>query len=136
MGFLKKHLVVKGAEEAKGLNALLDNDDIRPLALKDRTWTGYTYFTFWFSAAATGMSIPSLSGIDEAEKYAVSNWYGASAAQALGLSMWESLACSFGGQILIAIVITFNGRAGAVYHVGFPVLNRCCFGVLGALVSS
>lgn len=58
--------------------------------------------------------------------------YGASVAQALGLSMWESLACSFGGQCLIAIVITMNGRAGAVYHVGFPVLCRSAFGVYGA----
>ena len=58
--------------------------------------------------------------------------YGASAAQALGLSMWESLACSFGGQCLIAMIITLNGRAGAVYHVGFPILNRSAFGVYGA----
>ena len=58
--------------------------------------------------------------------------YGASAAQALGLSMWESLACSFGGQCLIAIFITLNGRSGAVYHVGFPIMNRAAFGVYGA----
>lgn len=50
----------------------------------------------------------------------VSNWYAASSAQALGLSMWESLACSTGGQVLIAIVIVFNGRAGAKYHMYVP----------------
>ena len=115
MAIFRGSIVAKGAEEVKGKNVLLDNDDIRPLKLKDRTWTGYTYFTFWFSAAAT-----------------VSNWYGASAGQALGLSMWESLACAFGGQCLIAFVITLNGRAGAVYHVGFPVLNRAAFGIWGA----
>jgi nucleobase:cation symporter-1, NCS1 family len=31
--------------------------------------------------------------------------------------MWESIGCSFGGQILIAIVIVLNGRAGAKYHM-------------------
>jgi hypothetical protein len=60
MGFLKGYLVVNGSEQVKGFGALLDNDDIRPLALKDRIWTGYTYFTFWFSAAATGLSLASL----------------------------------------------------------------------------
>ncbi len=33
---------------------------------------------------------------------------------------------------MIAIVITLNGRAGGVYHVGFPILNRTAFGVYGA----
>ena len=56
--FARKSLVARGAEEVHGKNIWLDNDDVRPLKLKDRTWTGYTYFTFWFSAAAT-----------------VSNWY-------------------------------------------------------------
>jgi NCS1 family nucleobase:cation symporter-1 len=31
--------------------------------------------------------------------------------------MWESVGTAFGGQVLIAIVITLNGRAGAKYHV-------------------
>lgn len=46
--------------------------------------------------------------------------------------MWESLACSFGGQALIAIIITLNGRPGATYHIGFPVVCRVAFGVYGA----
>lgn len=56
--FARRTLVAKGAEEIKGKDIWLDNDDLRPLKLKDRTWTQVTYFTFWFSAAAT-----------------VSNWY-------------------------------------------------------------
>lgn len=56
MGFFKlsrPSLVAKGAEEVTGKDIWLDNDDLRPLKLKDRTWTQFTYFTFWFSAAAT-----------------------------------------------------------------------------------
>jgi nucleobase:cation symporter-1, NCS1 family len=116
MGLLaRKSLVSKGAEGVHGGDAFLDNDDLRPLKLADRSWTQWTYFSFWFSAVAT-----------------VSNWYGASTAQALGLSMWESVGCQLGGQILIALVITANGRAGATYHIGFPVLNRTAFGIYGA----
>ncbi|KAH8682952.1 putative uridine permease [Tricladium varicosporioides] len=111
----RAHLKADGAKDVHGEDMWLDNDDIRPLKLADRTWNLWTYLTFWFSATAT-----------------VSNWYAASSAQALGLSMWESLGCSVGGQVLIAIVIVFNGRAGAKYHVGFPILNRAAFGIFGA----
>ncbi|TDZ38997.1 Uridine permease [Colletotrichum trifolii] len=104
-----------GTSDLDGREALLSNDDIRPLKLADRTWTKYTYFTFWFSAVAT-----------------VSNWYASSTAQALGLSIWESLLCAFGGQCLIAAIITLNGRPGATYHVGFPVFCRTAFGIYGA----
>ncbi|KAI8812249.1 uridine permease [Cladochytrium replicatum] len=112
---MKVSMIAKGAEQLNGMKAFLDNEDLRPIKKEDRTWTQWTYLTFWFSAVAT-----------------ISNWYGGSAAQALGLSMWESLGCAFGGQLLISIVMVLNGRAGATYHVGFPVLNRASFGVYGA----
>ncbi|KAK0115914.1 hypothetical protein ONS95_012956 [Cadophora gregata] len=114
-GIPAPHLKAKGADDVDPADMWLDNDDIRPLKLQDRTWNLWTYLTFWFSAVAT-----------------VSNWYAASSAQALGLSMWESVGVTFGGQFLIAIVIVLNGRAGAKYHIGFPVLNRASFGVFGA----
>ncbi|EXJ88749.1 hypothetical protein A1O1_05681 [Capronia coronata CBS 617.96] len=112
---LKRRIVAKGAENVNKKDAWLDNDDIRPLALKDRTWTQLTYFVFWISANAS-----------------VANWYGGSAAQSAGLNMWEVLACTVVGDFLIAIVFVVNGRAGAVYHVGYPVLNRASFGIYGA----
>lgn len=34
--------------------------------------------------------------------------------------------------MLIAVVIVLNGRAGAKYHIGYPILNRASFGVFGA----
>ncbi|QSZ37658.1 hypothetical protein DSL72_008757 [Monilinia vaccinii-corymbosi] len=113
--FRNPHFEVQGTADVHGKDNWLGNDDIRPLKLADRTWSIWTYLTFWFSATST-----------------VSTWYAASSAQALGLSMWESVLCAFGGQCLIAIVIVFNGRSGAVYHIGFPILNRAAFGVFGA----
>ncbi|KAF4635571.1 hypothetical protein G7Y89_g2522 [Cudoniella acicularis] len=109
------HLKAEGTENAHGEDVWLDNDDVRPLKLTDRTWNLWAYLTFWFSATAT-----------------VSNWYAASSAQALKLRMWESLGCSVGGQALIAIVIVSNGRAGAKYRIGYLILNRAAFGIFGA----
>lgn len=48
------HLQAKGAENVRGEDMWLDNDDIRPLKLSDRSWGAWTYFTFWFSASELG----------------------------------------------------------------------------------
>ncbi|PQE21565.1 NCS1 nucleoside transporter protein [Rutstroemia sp. NJR-2017a WRK4] len=126
------HLEARRTEVVRSSDRWLDNDDIRPLKLADRTWDVWTYLTFWFSATST-----------------VSTWYAASSAQALGLSMWESIACASAGQCLVAVIIVLNGRAGAKYHMcvplhlvirlhvlirnsGYPILNRAAFGVFGA----
>ncbi|KGO51334.1 Permease, cytosine/purine, uracil, thiamine, allantoin [Penicillium expansum] len=95
---------------------MLDNDSIRPTPLKDRTWTQLTYIMFWFSATAN-----------------VSNLYTASTGMAMGLTMWEAIGCSFGGQILAGALMAINGRAGAMYRIPFPVLCRSSFGHWGAL---
>jgi NCS1 family nucleobase:cation symporter-1 len=126
-------LSVKGTENVHGKDNFLGNDDIRPLALKDRTWTNRTYFTFWFSAIASGMplQIPLHINLSNAPKI-VARWYSSSSAQALGLSMWESLACSVGGHIILGVILFLNGRPGAVYSVGYPILCRASFGIYGA----
>lgn len=123
---------VEGAEGVNGKDAWLDNDDIRPLALKDRTWSQKTYFVFWFSAVATGKRSSFKKNYNTNTVHSVAGWYGGSAAQALGLSMWEVMGCQIGGWIMIATVFVLNGRPGAVYHVGYPILNRAAFGIFGA----
>ena len=62
----------------------------------------------------------------------VATWYSGSAAQSFGLNLWEVLGCQITGWVLIATIFVLNGRAGAVYHVGFPVNCRAAFGVFGA----
>ena len=94
----------------------LDNTSIRPVPVKDRTWTRFTYTIFWFSATAN-----------------VSNLYAASTGMTAGLSMWEAIACSFGGLILAGALMAINGRPGAMYRIPFPVLCRASFGTWGAL---
>lgn len=50
-GIPAPHLQASGAENVHGKERWLDNDDIRPLKLSDRTWNIWTYLTFWFSAS-------------------------------------------------------------------------------------
>ncbi|KAK0383026.1 hypothetical protein NLU13_8942 [Sarocladium strictum] len=109
---VKKHCPDGTTEPA----TFLDNDSIRPTPVEDRTWTSITYTAFWFAATAN-----------------VSNLYAASTGQAFGLSMWEALACSLGGQLLAGCLMALNGRAGALYRIPFPVACRSSFGTWGAL---
>ncbi|KIW18951.1 hypothetical protein PV08_03240 [Exophiala spinifera] len=101
--------------EAENRHQWLDNNDLRPVPIADRTFGWKSYFWFWLSANATPAS-----------------FYGVSAALAAGLSVWEALACQLGGQIMIATVFVFNGRAGAAYHIPYPTIARASFGVWGA----
>jgi NCS1 family nucleobase:cation symporter-1 len=115
---LHQRLIVKRTEQ-DGITRpvdMLDNSSIRPTPIKDRTWSQLTYIMFWFSATAN-----------------VSNLYTASTGMSMGLTMWEAIGCSFGGQILAGALMALNGRAGAMYRIPFPVLCRSSFGTWGAL---
>jgi NCS1 family nucleobase:cation symporter-1 len=117
LSWLHDRLVVKNVDR-DGFQRpvdMLDNDSIRPTPAKDRTWSQLTYFVFWWSATAN-----------------VSNLYSASTGMAMGLTMWEAIACSFGGQFLAGCLMALNGRAGAMYRIPFPVLCRSSWGPWGA----
>lgn len=94
----------------------LENDDLRPIRPADRRWTWFTYVMFWFSGSAS-----------------VSNLYTASTGMTAGLTMWEAVCCSLGGQILVGCLLCVNGRAGAVYRIPFPIVCRSSFGPWGSL---
>lgn len=94
----------------------LDNQDLRPTPVKDRTWGPWTSYLFWFSAAAN-----------------LSNWYSPTSFMTTGLTMWEALFVHFGGQAVAGIFMAINGRGGAIYHIGYPVIVRASFGWLGAV---
>lgn len=76
-------LETKEYRESRALerNQWLDNVDLRPIPVKDRTYGWQDYFWFWLSANATPAS-----------------FYGVNAALAAGLSLWEALAVQLGGQ--------------------------------------
>lgn len=49
-----------------------------------------------------------------------------------GLGVWPAVFALFAGMILSSIGLAVNGRAGAVYHIPYPVICRSCFGIYGA----
>jgi len=49
------------------------------------------------------------------------------------MTVWDGLLVNFFGFLLISFFMVLNGRAGAVYHIGFPVYSRASWGVFGAL---
>lgn len=53
---------------------------------------------------------------------------------ALGCNYWQSLIIVAIGYSLCAVILVFNGRCGADYHIGFPVITRASFGLVGAFI--
>ncbi|EJD55098.1 cytosine-purine permease [Auricularia subglabra TFB-10046 SS5] len=82
-----------------------------PCPPKARTWSTFSYITYWISDA-----------------FNVATWELASSMLAIGLSWREALIAIAVGNVLIAFVITANGYIGARLHIPFPVLNRSSFG--------
>lgn len=105
-------LEVPGGEDRE---KALENDDLLPVPLHRRTWNFWTFNIFWFSAVGT-----------------VANWLGGGSFLTYGISLWDGILCNFFGYLLISFFMVLNGRAGSVYHVGFPVYCRSSFGVFGA----
>ncbi|KAH0833952.1 putative permease [Lanmaoa asiatica] len=87
------------------------NEDMDPVPPHLRTWTTWSYITYWLSDAAT---IPV--------------WELASSMLAVGLSLRQALPCIAAGYCIISVVMVLNGTIGARLHVAFPVLNRSSFG--------
>lgn len=62
----------------------------------------------------------------------MSTWSVGSSLIALGASVRDALLVVLFANFLSAVVIVLNGRAAALYHVGYPVLARVSFGIYGS----
>lgn len=51
-----------------------------------------------------------------------------------GLSWWQSFLAVFVGFVLVGMLAVLNARLASVYHVGFPISMRVCFGLLGGFL--
>ncbi|KAI9147473.1 Transporter aclS [Paramyrothecium foliicola] len=94
------------------------NNDIRPLEPQRRTWTTFTFMSFWI--------VNSIS---------VANWQIGASLVAIGLSVWQVIVATIIGRIITALVVVFNGHVGAKYHIGFPVLSRFIWGPYGSFIA-
>ncbi|ETN41081.1 uncharacterized protein HMPREF1541_03016 [Cyphellophora europaea CBS 101466] len=94
---------------AKTKNA--SNADFDPIPPSKRTWNWGAYVAYWM-----------------ADAWAVSNWEVASSMIAVGLSWKYAIGACVLGNSIMGMVITINGRMGAILHTPFPVLARMPFG--------
>ncbi|KAH9877738.1 hypothetical protein J1614_002955 [Plenodomus biglobosus] len=87
------------------------NADFDPIPPSKRTWATGSYIAYWM-----------------ADAWAVSNWEVASSMIAAGLSWRMAIGACVLGNTIMGLVITMNGRIGAILHVPFPVVSRMPFG--------
>lgn len=63
-----------------------------------------------------------------------STWMIAGSLIATGMNWWQALITVAVGYSICAVVLVFNGMSGAEYHVGFPVVSRSSFGLVGSYI--
>ncbi|CAM1501695.1 Fc.00g036790.m01.CDS01 [Cosmosporella sp. VM-42] len=114
--YLRKLEVPRSDDEAANGDIYLSNHDLLPIPKENRIWGKWTYSLFWFGECAS-----------------VTSWTVAATGVKAGLSWWEAWLCVIFGHLIVAIFMTAIGRAGAVYHLGFPTIARSSFGVFGSL---
>lgn len=91
------------------------NKDLDPTNVENRTWKTYNFFLVWFQSSLN-----------------VTIWNsGASLIKNTQIAYWKTMIASVVATLIGGLFVMWNSRAGAVYHVGYPVLLRSTFGVWG-----
>ncbi|KAG2065216.1 NCS1 nucleoside transporter family [Suillus decipiens] len=98
-------------EETTFANYGWSNKDMDPVPPRLRTWTTWSYISYWVSDA-TNLAVWELAG----------------SILAIGLSWRQALLCIVAAYAIISVVMVLTGTIGARLHVAFPVLNRSSFG--------
>lgn len=94
----------------------LVNHDLKPVERERRQWGAWNFVGFWI-----------------ADSFNINTWMISSSMIVGGLSWWQSWICVWVGYAIAGLFICLTGRIGAVYHIGFPVVNRASFGIWGSL---
>lgn len=91
------------------------NKDMDPTPIEYRTWTGWTFFSYWVC-----------------DLFQPGGWATTAAFVGMGLTWWESCLAVLAGSFLSAIVIACNGVVGGTLHVPFAVASRATYGYYGS----
>jgi NCS1 family nucleobase:cation symporter-1 len=102
---------VRQEESSFAATPRASNADFDPIPPSKRTWNWGAYVAYWM-----------------ADAWAVSNWEVASSMIAVGLDWRMAIGACVLGNTIMGLVITSNGRIGAILHTPFPVLARMPFG--------
>ncbi|KAL2426052.1 putative permease C29B12.14c [Exophiala dermatitidis] len=94
----------------------LTNHDLKPVEPERRQWRHRSFVNFWV-----------------ADSFNINTWMIAASSLTDGLSWWQAWICVWVGYTIAACFVCLTGRIGAVYHIGFPVVNRASFGIWGSL---
>ncbi|KAI8957661.1 permease for cytosine/purines, uracil, thiamine, allantoin-domain-containing protein [Daldinia sp. FL1419] len=95
---------------------MLTNNDLKPVEPERRQWGAWNFVGFWI-----------------ADSFNINTWMISSSMIVGGLSWWQSWLCVWIGYAIAGCFVCMTGRIGAMYHVGFPVVNRSSFGIWGCL---
>lgn len=112
----KNFIVIEAKPGTTLAERFLTNEDLYPVPKSQRVWGPWNYVAFWL-----------------ADSVNVNTWMIAGTAVESGLSWWEAWITVWVGYTIAAFILTIAGRAGAVYHISFPVLSRSSFGIWGSL---
>ncbi|GBF64861.1 allantoin permease [Trichophyton mentagrophytes] len=91
------------------------NFDIKPIEAGRRTWSAWTFTTYWVLINSN-----------------ISSYMTGSSLIALGLHWWQAIVAIVVGNLLAALFVVLNSLPGAYYHLGFPVVNRYVWGMYGS----
>ncbi|KAL2875745.1 uracil permease [Colletotrichum sp. CLE4] len=116
LGYLANKIAVKSEPGLTSAQLMLTNYDLKPVEPERRQWGPWNFVAFWV-----------------ADSFNVNTWMISSSMIVGGLSWWQSWLCVWIGYAIAGCFICATGRIGAVYHIGFPVVNRSSFGIWGSL---
>jgi NCS1 family nucleobase:cation symporter-1 len=85
----------------KNSGRVWSNRDLDPVAPERRNWNAWTFGAYWV-----------------AEAWAPNTWAVGASLVAGGLLWWHALLACIVGHLIASGLTVWNGRAGAVYHIG------------------
>lgn len=88
------------------------NAHMDPTPPSERTWTWMHFFAMWYSYSFTA-----------------GGWSAASSLLSLKVNWWQAILACFVGALISGIGTSMNSRQSAVYHIGFPTVQRVSFGL-------
>ncbi|GAA6009146.1 hypothetical protein JCM11491_005769 [Sporobolomyces phaffii] len=106
---------VKQEAGVRGKASRWSNKDLDPVPKNRRTWTAMDVVSYWNS-----------------DQFAPATWDLGSALVGYGLTLRQAVPVTFFAFFCIGVVLSLNGRIGALTHCSFPVCARGPFGMIGA----
>lgn len=93
----------------------LYNEDLAPVPMDKRTWTGYSIFAMWMS-----------------DVHSVGGYTFAASLFLFGLTGWQVLLAMTAGILVVYVLMNLIGRPSLREGIPYPVMARVSMGVMGA----